>query len=97
MENKVKIEIVYALPDHQYVLPLFVELNTTIEQAIKLSGILDICPEINFEYNKVGIFYQLVELTQIIKAGDRIEIYRPLQADPQEIRRRRMERATRKR
>lgn len=96
MVNKVKIEVVYALPEKQYVLPLSVECGTTVEQAIQLSGILDICPEINFNYNKVGIFYQLVELSQTIKVGDRIEIYRPLQADPQEIRRRRMLRATRK-
>lgn len=96
MVNKVKIEVVYALPEKQYVLPLSVEFGTTVEQAIRLSGILDICPEINFNYNKVGIFYQLVELSQTIKVGDRIEIYRPLQADPQEIRRRRMLRATRK-
>lgn len=90
MTNKINIEIVYALPDKQYVIPLCVEVGTTVKQAIALSRIQEQCPEINHDRNKVGIFYQLAELSQTVKAGDRIEIYRPLLADPQELRRRRI-------
>lgn len=86
----ITIEIVYALPNKQTVLTLQIEPNTTVQQAIQRSEILKKYPEIDLEStNKVGIYGKLVKLDTILRHRDRIEIYRPLIADPKEIRRKR--------
>lgn len=86
---KIKIEIAYALPDKYFLQELVVEEGTNIEQAIIASKLLQKFSEIDLNQNKVGIFSRLAKLTDILQSGDRIEIYRPLQADPKEIRRKR--------
>lgn len=83
------IEVVYGLSDKQLLLSLEVDESTTIEQAIELSGIKQHFDEIDLSLNKVGIFGKMAKLSDGLKAGDRIEIYRPLLADPKEVRRRR--------
>ncbi|MCW8854749.1 MAG: RnfH family protein [Gammaproteobacteria bacterium] len=85
----IHVEVAYALPDQQLILELDVPVGTSVEQAIKESAILDSYPEINLEKNKVGIFGKLTKLVTELKAGDRVEIYRPLIADPKEVRRQR--------
>lgn len=86
----ITIEIVYALPNKQTVLTLQIEPNTTVQQAIQRSEILKKYPEIDLEStNKVGIYGKQVKLDTILRHRDRIEIYRPLIADPKEIRRKR--------
>ena len=93
MIEQIAIELVYAMPDEQTLLSLEVDVNTTVEQAIKESGIIHQHPEIDLAINKVGIWYKAVKLDQQLQSGDRIEIYRPLIADPKEVRKRRAEKA----
>ncbi|MHB1948366.1 MAG: RnfH family protein [Gammaproteobacteria bacterium] len=83
------IEIAYARPDQQKILSVEVKEGATIEEAIDRSGILEIFPEIDLTKQKVGIFSQIKKLTDRVKEGDRIEIYRPLLIDPKEARRKR--------
>lgn len=71
--------------------------GATIRDAIAQSGLLEACPEIDLEVNKVGVFNQLRNLDDPVQAGDRIEIYRPLRADPKETRRRRAQASAQKR
>lgn len=89
MEQKVNIniEVAYASKTLQRVIALEVPLHSTVMDAILASSMLSIFPEINLTQQKVGIFGRLCELTEIVKAGDRIEIYRPLLIDPKEARR----------
>ncbi|MDH5433716.1 MAG: RnfH family protein [Gammaproteobacteria bacterium] len=83
----INIEIIYPLPDEQKLLTLAVKSGSTIEQAIHESGILELYPEIDLNENKVGIFSKASPLETELREGDRIEIYRPLIADPKEVRR----------
>lgn len=85
----ISIEVAYALPKTQVIIPLRVEEGTTIEQVIKASGILDMFPEIDLAINKVGIFSKLGKLDQVVREQDRVEIYRKLIADPKEVRKQR--------
>lgn len=89
----IPIEVAYASADQSWLIPIEVEEGTTIQQAIVTSGILEQCPDINLQTNKVGIFSKIVELDVPVRAGDRIEIYRPLVLDPKESRRLRAEKA----
>ncbi|MFH7586038.1 RnfH family protein [Oceanimonas sp. AH20CE76] len=91
--NLIQVEVVYALPDKQTVLSLRVPPTATVQEIIEQSGILRQFPDIDLERNAVGIFSRQVRLEQSVNEGDRIEIYRPLLADPKEIRRRRAEQA----
>lgn len=85
------IEVAYALPRVQTVLELEVPPGTTCRTAIGLSGILDRHPDIDLEQMTVGIYGELAELDTQVADGDRVEIYRPLQMDPREQRRRRLQ------
>ncbi|EGR4180770.1 RnfH family protein [Vibrio cholerae] len=89
----IHVEVVYALPHEQRVLKLVVEQSATVEEIIRTSGILQMYPEIDLTVNKVGIFSRNVKLVARVRDKDRIEIYRPLLADPKEIRRKRAEQA----
>ncbi|SMF95749.1 hypothetical protein SAMN02949497_3123 [Methylomagnum ishizawai] len=82
-----KIEVAYAKPDHQLILGLELPAGATAEQAIRASGMLARFPEIDLAVNAVGIFGKTCALDQALKPGDRVEIYRPLPADPKEARR----------
>ena len=87
--DEIKVEVAYATPQQQVILETLVSSGTTIEQAIVQSGVLDSFPEIDLSVNKVGIFGKLSKKTLELKAGDRVEVYRPLIADPKEVRRKR--------
>ena len=87
--NQINIEIAYALPDRYYLKCFKVDEGTMIQTAILQSGILQQFTEIDLRENKVGIYSRPAKLTDQLKDGDRIEIYRPLLADPKEIRRKR--------
>jgi len=93
MSQTIDIEVVYGLPHKQVLLSLKVPENTSIEQCIKLSGIVKHFPEIVPSEAVVGIFSKPSKLDTIVQQGDRIEIYRPLIADPKEMRKLRAERA----
>jgi hypothetical protein len=83
----IQVEVAYARPDEQCIVPLRVRKDATLEEAIRLSGILETFPEVDLTRNKVGIFGKLASLDKPLRAGDRVEIYRPLTADPKEVRR----------
>jgi putative ubiquitin-RnfH superfamily antitoxin RatB of RatAB toxin-antitoxin module len=91
--KQLHIEVAYALPERQLVIPLLVDEGTSVERAIVLSGLLERRQDIDLAVNRVGVFSRPVKLTDKVSDGDRIEIYRPLTADPREIRRRRAERS----
>jgi len=92
----IEIEVVYGLPHKQVLLSLPVPAGITIEECIKLSGIVAHFPEIVPNEATVGIFSRPEKLDTIVKAGDRIEIYRPLIADPKEMRKLRAAKMTKK-
>ena len=83
------IEVVYGYKDKHLLLSLNVDESVTVEEAIEQSGIMQHFDDIDLKVNKVGIFGKLTKLSAGLKAGDRVEIYRPLLADPKEVRRRR--------
>ncbi|MGL5949635.1 MAG: RnfH family protein [Aeromonas sp.] len=89
----ISIEVAYARPEAQTVLTLRVAPGTMVQEAIRQSGILTRYPEIDLGQQAVGIYSRLVKLTDAVNSGDRVEIYRPLLADPKEIRRQRAEQA----
>lgn len=91
MSDEINVEVVYALPHEQSLLKLKVPQGTTIEGAIRLSGVLDKHPEIDLAKSKLGIFGKLSKADAVLRDRDRIEIYRPLIADAKEIRRKRAE------
>lgn len=91
--ERLQVEVVYALPHEQHVVKLDVEPSATVEDIIQHSGVLLKYPEIDLAVNKVGIFSRNVKLDALVRDKDRIEIYRPLLADPKEIRRKRAEQA----
>ncbi len=92
MDNKrINIEVAYALPNKQALIPITVETGTTIQQAIESSGILQQFPEIDLAKSRVGIFGKLSKLTVELREKDRIEIYRGLIADPKAVRKKRAE------
>jgi putative ubiquitin-RnfH superfamily antitoxin RatB of RatAB toxin-antitoxin module len=90
------IEVAYASANQSWLIPFEVEEGTTVQQAIASSGILEQCLDINLQTNKVGLFSKIIELDVLVRAGDRIEIYRPLILDPKEARRLRAEKAKQK-
>lgn len=91
MSGKINIEVVYALPDEQTLLKQTVPEGTTVAEALNLCGILEKHPEISLSSNKLGIFGKLTKAETVLREKDRIEIYRPLIADPKAVRRQRAE------
>ncbi len=87
--SKISVEVVYALPEHQYIIIVAVILGSTIEQAIMASGLPQIRHDIDLKSNKIGIYGRPARLDDLVHEGDRIEIYRPLIVDPKELRRQR--------
>lgn len=83
------VGVCYAESDRQLWMRLEVPDDSTIEQAILLSGVLKLYPEINLSTQKVGIFGKMSSLDTTVKEGDRVEIYRQITADPQTVQRRR--------
>lgn len=89
-----EIKLVYAQSgQHQQIYSLSVSKGTTVQKAIEISGLLKAYPEVHFdekEGNKaayeVGIWYKATSLNQVLKSGDRIEIYRPLRLSAMEAR-----------
>lgn len=91
--DKITIEVVYGVPHKQKILTLLVDAGSTVEQAIYYSGVIALFPEIDLKVNKVGIWNRAVKLSEVLTDLDRIEVYRPLIADPKDVRKRRAEKA----
>ncbi|MBK8163012.1 MAG: RnfH family protein [Gammaproteobacteria bacterium] len=91
MENadKIEVEVSYARPDVQVIIPVKADASATVEEVIRLSGVLEQFPDIDLAVNKVGVFGKLSKLSAQLMPGDRVEIYRALIADPKESRRQR--------
>ena len=88
--SEIIVEVAYALPKEQVIVPIKVNEGITAEQAIKSSGIMAKYPEIDLAVNKVGIFGKLTKLDAPLRHLDRVEIYRALIADPKEVRKQRV-------
>ena len=93
MAEQIAVEVAYALPERQSLLSLSVSPESTVREVIECSGILKTHSDIDLSKNKVGIWSRTVRLEERVRDGDRIEIYRPLIADPKDMRRRRAEKA----
>lgn len=91
MNDRINIEVVYALPHEQILLKLRMPQHTTVAEAIKLSGVMEKYPDIDLGRNKLGIYGKLARADAVLRDKDRIEVYRPLLADPKEVRRKRAE------
>ncbi|MEI8210472.1 MAG: RnfH family protein [Methylococcales bacterium] len=83
------VGVCYAEADRQLWMRLEVPDDSTVEGAIKLSGVLKLYPDINLGIQKVGIFGKIATLETTVKEGDRVEIYRQITVDPQTVQRRR--------
>ncbi len=89
MPELLAIEVIYALPDKQPLISLKLPPGSTVRQAIVASGLVEKHPEIDLATNKIGIFGKLTKPDAALRNQDRVEIYRPLIADPKEVRKRR--------
>lgn len=83
------IEVAYALETKQTLLTLEVDEGTVLRQAVEISGILETYPQIDLSTDKTGIFGKITKLETILREKDRVEIYRPLIADPKKVRKER--------
>ena len=88
-EQHMTVEVAYALPHQQLIIPVHMPPGANAEAAIQASGILQKFPEIDLKVNQIGIFGKLTKLDTTLRHFDRVEIYRPLIADPKEVRRQR--------
>lgn len=91
MSDKIHIEVVYAQAQEQTLLKLSLPAGVTVAEAIQASGILEKHPAIDLASNKLGVFGKLSKPDAVLRDKDRVEIYRPLIADPKEVRRQRAE------
>jgi putative ubiquitin-RnfH superfamily antitoxin RatB of RatAB toxin-antitoxin module len=83
----IHIEVAYATPERQWLRPLELSADATIEQAIRASGVLSCFSEIDLNINSVGVHGALKALDSRLRDKDRVEIYRPLTITPIEARR----------
>jgi putative ubiquitin-RnfH superfamily antitoxin RatB of RatAB toxin-antitoxin module len=88
-EQHIQVEVAYGKEAEQALLAVEGDQGLTVKEAIERSGILKRFPEIDLGTNKVGVFGKLTKLDQALQNGDRVEIYRPLIADPKEQRKKR--------
>lgn len=96
-EQMITVEVAYALPHEQSILGLQVPVGTTALEAAKKSGITAQFEDIDLDNAKLGIFGKVIAPTQRLSEGDRVEIYRPLVADPKEVRKARAARVKERR
>ena len=96
-DNTIKVEVAYALPHKQVIIELELPVGATALEAAQQSGVTDKFDGIDLDNAKFGIFGKVVAPQQGLRDGDRVEIYRPLIADPKEVRKARAERAKERR
>lgn len=85
----IHVEVVYALPERLELIRLTLPAGATLQQALEVSGLLPKHSEISLETGKFGIYSKLAKLDTVLRERDRVEIYRPLIADPKEVRKQR--------
>lgn len=89
MPEKMIIEVVYPLPGKQEIFAVSLPMGANVRQAIEASGVLLKYPEIDMSKNKIGVYARLAKPDGPLRDRDRVEIYRPLIADPKEVRKQR--------
>lgn len=89
MNDVISIEVVYARPEKQELVTLTLPAGATLKAALEASGLLGKYPEIDLAKHKFGVFAKLGKLDTVLRDRDRVEIYRPLIADPKEVRKQR--------
>ncbi len=85
----ISVQVVYAMPDQQDVVSIKLPRGAVLRQALEACGLLQKYPEIDMENGRFGIFSRLTKLDTVLRDLDRVEIYRPLIADPKQVRRQR--------
>ena len=85
----ISVEVVYPLPQKQEIFVVKLPLGATVREAIESSGVLAKYPEIDLAKSKLGVFAKLAKPDSVLRDRDRVEIYRPLIADPKEVRKQR--------
>jgi putative ubiquitin-RnfH superfamily antitoxin RatB of RatAB toxin-antitoxin module len=88
-QQNIQVEVVLAMPERQELVALEVATGSTVADAIIRSGLAEMFEGFELDLAKVGIFGQKASPEQVLRDGDRVEIYRPLIADPKEVRRQR--------
>ena len=87
----IRVSVAYVGPEEEFFRAIDVPADSSVGEAVRRSGVLEACPEIDLDSHKLGIFGKLAKAEQRLAEGDRVEIYRPLIADPKEARKRRAE------
>lgn len=83
-----KVRVVYGTPTRQLVLPVEVPEGATVQDAVTRSGLLERAPEVDLATTKFGVWNKVVALTAVLEPDARIEVYRPITADPATVKRR---------
>ena len=89
MSELISVEVVYPLPQKQEIFVVKLPLGATVREAIESSGVLAKYPEIDLAKSKLGVLAKLAKPDSVLRDRDRVEIYRPLIADPKEVRKQR--------
>jgi putative ubiquitin-RnfH superfamily antitoxin RatB of RatAB toxin-antitoxin module len=89
MPDFINVEVVYPLPMKQELFSIRLPAGATVRQAIEASGVIEKYPEIDLAKNKLGVYAKLVKPDALLRDRDRVEVYRPLIADPKEVRKQR--------
>ena len=97
-ERKIKVEVAYAEPAKQVIVPLMVDEGCTAYEAVRLAGLEKRFPELSVEFIEsavLGVFGKVEKKPKerVLQPGERVEVYRPLQVDPKEVRKRRAAKA----
>lgn len=87
--DAIEVQVCHALPDTAFLRTVRLPAGSTVRQAVEQSGVLEQYPGIDLAVNLVGIYGKKKTLDTVLRQHDRVEVYRPLQADPKEARRRR--------
>jgi hypothetical protein len=89
MAERIAVEVAYAEAGRQWIVPVELPAGATVMQAIEASGLMSQVPGLSVDPARLGVFSRKASPDQVLEAGDRVEIYRPLTLDPKEARRRR--------
>lgn len=89
MAESIQVEVAYAKRDRQEVVRLQLPAGSTLRQAVEASGLVQRYPEIDLVKGRFGIYAKLAKVDTVLRDRDRVEIYRPLIADPKEVRKQR--------
>jgi putative ubiquitin-RnfH superfamily antitoxin RatB of RatAB toxin-antitoxin module len=87
VDERIEVEVAWATPARQLIVPLAVPAGTTAAEAVRLSGIEQTVGEEGLAERPLGVFGKRVKPDRVLVEGDRVEIYRPLKADPKVVRR----------